>query len=227
MLHPPLSTSNPVPSCTHGTRSGRISWSKFSFLNYFVESFSTSSTGRAMDQINILGNWWISWLKLKQGLFTSTLPKSDLCKVTDIHCNMKWVAFRALSSLIGCIYSGQTFGTLLSALQFPLTPIIALHTFRCCLLAAASCTVSSLPPPDQHVYCTLYSLWYSTEPYRGARATYQAAGKAGRMEQQWGVREPTWLHIDVEHKLLPLYVQSKVRFWASTQTTAGVPAQWY
>lgn len=226
MLHPPLSTSNPVPSCTHGTKSGRISWSKVLFLNYFVESFSTSSTGRAMDQINILGNWWISWLKLKQWIFTSTLPKPDLLKVTEIHCNRNRVTCRALSSSIGCIYSGQTFCTLLPALQFPLTPLIALHTFWCCLLASASCTVSSLPLSDQHAYCTLYSLCYSTEPYRGARATYQAAGKAGRTEQQWRVRESTWLHINVEHKRLPLYVQRKVRFWAS-RTTAGVPAQWY
>lgn len=61
--------------------SQNIMGSRFWLLNYFVESFSTSSTGRAMDQINIPGNWWTTCMKLKQELFTNTSPKPDLCKV--------------------------------------------------------------------------------------------------------------------------------------------------
>ena len=117
----------------------------------------------------------------------------------------------------------------ISALKFLFTPSISLHISCCYLPAAASCSVPSLPPPDQHTSCTLYSLCCPTEPYRGARATCQIAGKSDSTEQQWRLREPARPCIDVEYKLPPCSVQSKVRFWASTQTTAEwlTWAQWY
>lgn len=100
----------------------------------------------------------------------------------------------------------------ISVLKFLFTPSISLHISCCYLPAAASCSVPSLPPTDEHVPCTLYSLCCPTEPYRGARATRQVAGKAGRTEQQWRLREPTrpWIDAGVQAFSLLCAEQSEI-----------------